>query len=184
MRDRFGAVVPPADLDILRAVNQPAGAMVDWAMEAASNRGILLAIAGIAAIYAAFRSVHRWLAAILLFAAIGVADLASVRAVKPWAARTRPCRELRDVRAPLECGSGMSFPSTHAADSAAAATIFAWALPRLAPIGIVIAALVGFSRVYLGEHWPSDVAAGWVFGAVVGLLLLFLTRLRYLFVRR
>jgi len=177
-------VVPPADLDILRAVNQPAGAMVDWAMEAASNRGILLAIAGIAAIYAAFRSVHRWLAAILIFAAIGAADLTSVRAMKPWAARTRPCRELRDVRAPLECGSGMSFPSAHAADSAAAATIFAWALPRLAPVGIVIAAVVGFSRVYLGEHWPSDVAAGWIVGAVIGLLLLFLTRLRYLFVRR
>ena len=177
-------MVPPADLDILRAVNQPAGAMVDWAMETASNRGILLTIAGLAAIYAAFRSVHRWLAAILIVAAIGAADLTSVRLLKPLAARPRPCQEFHDVRAPLECGSGKSFPSTHAADSAAAATVFAWALPRFSALGIVIAVVVGFSRIYLGEHWPSDVVAGWALGIVIGVLLVFLTRIRYFFVRR
>jgi len=177
-------VVPPADLEILRAVNQPAGAFVDWAMEAASERGILLGIAGVASMYAAFRSVHRWLAAVLIFAAIGAADLTSVRLLKPIAARARPCQELRDVRAPEGCGSGKSFPSTHAADSAAAATIFAWALPRLSVLGIALAAVVGFSRVYLGVHWPSDVAAGWALGTLVGVLLVFLARVRYAFVRR
>ena len=45
---------------------------------------------GLAAIYAAFRSVHRWLAAILICAAIGAADLTSVRLLKPLAARPRP----------------------------------------------------------------------------------------------
>jgi undecaprenyl-diphosphatase len=177
-------VVPPVDLEILRAVNQPAGAFVDWAMEAASERWILLGIAGIAAIYAAFRSVHRWLAAVLIFAAIGAADLATVRVLKPLAERTRPCREFADVRAPIGCGAGKSFPSAHAADSAAAATIFAWALPRLSVFGIALAVAVGFSRVYLGVHWPSDVAAGWALGTLVGVLLVFLSRLRYLFVRQ
>jgi undecaprenyl-diphosphatase len=104
--------------------------------------------------------------------------------LKPLAARPRPCQEFHDVRAPLECGSGKSFPSTHAADSAAAATVFAWALPRFSALGIVIAVVVGFSRVYLGEHWPSDVVAGWALGIVIGVLLIFLTRVRYLFVRR
>ncbi|MFL5418879.1 MAG: phosphatase PAP2 family protein [Myxococcales bacterium] len=177
-------MVPPADLEIFRAVNQPAGAFVDWAMEAASERGILLGIACVAAIYAAFRSVHRWVAALLIFAAIGAADLTSVRLLKPAAGRARPCQEFHDVRAPVGCGSGKSFPSSHAADSAAAATIFAWALPRLSALGIALAVAVGFSRVYLGVHWPSDVAAGWALGILVGLLLVFLSRLRYVFGRR
>jgi undecaprenyl-diphosphatase len=33
-------------------------------------------------------------------------------------------------------------------------------------VGILLAALIGFSRVYLGVHWPSDVLAGWCLGAI------------------
>jgi undecaprenyl-diphosphatase len=83
------------------------------------------------------------------------------------------------VRAPLGCGPGRSFPSAHAADTAAAAIVIGWAAPALTPVAVGIAALVGISRVYLGVHYPSDVVAGWVLGAAVGAALITIARLRY-----
>jgi undecaprenyl-diphosphatase len=165
----------------MRLFNQPAGPLVDWAMELASNRFLLLGIAVCAAIYLGFRSPHRWLAAVLLLVSIGVADLVSVRLVKAGVHRQRPCQELRDIRTPVGCGSGRSFPSAHAANAAAAATVLAWGAHALSPVGIALAVLVGISRVYLGVHWPTDVLAGWILGIAIGMVLVLLARLRYAF---
>jgi undecaprenyl-diphosphatase len=68
-----------------------------------------------------------------------------------------------------------SFPSGHATDSAIVYLTLAALLARTVPepasriyvIGtaILLTLLIGVSRVYLGVHWPSDVAAGWTIGA-------------------
>jgi len=169
----------PVDLQLLRLMNREGPPGLDHLMAAASNRVLLLVLAGGFAVYLGLRSPHRWVAAALLLLAIGAADLVSVRVVKPAVERARPCHSLASVRAPLGCGSGKSFPSAHAADTAAAATVVTWAAPALAPFALALVALVGASRVYLGVHYPSDVVAGWVLGAAIGAALIAIARLRY-----
>jgi undecaprenyl-diphosphatase len=173
--------VPDIDVDLLAALNHPGIGWLDGVMSAASNRGVLLAIAALAAIYLWLKSPHRVVAALLLGLAIGATDLISVRLIKPGVSRERPCKvDPQRVKHPLGCGSGQSFPSTHASDSAAAAVIFAWGAPRLSTLGLALVLLVGISRVYLGVHWPTDVLAGWALGALVGMALITIARLRYL----
>lgn len=73
-----------------------------------------------------------------------------------------------------------SFPSGHAMNSAVVYLTLGGLLARaqkrrgvriyLLSAAIALTVIVGFSRVYLGVHWPSDVAAGWCVGAAWALL--------------
>ena len=89
------------------------------------------------------------------------------RLVKPVFRRRRPFVD-RDVLVvgvkPLDA----SFPSGHTAASFAAATALAGFYPNAAPLVYLLAAGVGVSRVYLGHHFPSDVAVGAATGAGIG----------------
>jgi undecaprenyl-diphosphatase len=68
----------------------------------------------------------------------------------------------------------MSFPSAHAANSFAMATVASWRLRRFAPLFYFVAVVVTYSRVYVGVHYPLDALAGAVLGALLGRLALWL----------
>jgi membrane-associated phospholipid phosphatase len=80
--------------------------------------------------------------------------------------RRRPVIE--DLPHLMATPTGLSFPSSHSTSSFAAAMAYGRLLPR-GPL-YVAASGMAFSRLYLGVHYPSDIAAGVALGTVLGAL--------------
>ncbi len=107
---------------------------------------------------------------LLLLIGILISDQISSGVLKPLVGRWRPCKTLEGFRLLVACGGRWSFPSSHAANAAVVATILSWQFPRWRWIWVLVAGLIGFSRIYVGVHYPLDVIAGWILGGLIGII--------------
>lgn len=98
--------------------------------------------------------------------------------LRQWIGRDRPPLVYEDPRPLVGLPHSGAFPSGHAASAFAAATVIAWASRRLAAGAYLLAALVAWSRVYVGVHWPLDVIGGAALGTLVAIALLKLSAVR------
>ncbi|MGE4298146.1 MAG: phosphatase PAP2 family protein [Desulfovibrionaceae bacterium] len=171
------------------------GRLLDGIMPAVSHPLLLWAVALAAVLVFARRMGARRTVCVLLVlgASVALADL-SCHGVKELTGRIRPYNALPGVRyienhawaqrppafTPAK-DHGSSFPSAHAANAMAVAMACVLALGwRRVRWALLLPLVVGYSRVYLGKHYPSDVAAGWLLGiaaaVAVHALWLLLTR--------
>lgn len=103
------------------------------------------------------------------FIGLGTGALITNVFVKNIVARMRPYDRMTELILLIEKQHDFSFPSGHTCASFAAAYAMYRALPerRGVPL-LILAALIAFSRLYVGVHYPSDVIAGALVGIFAG----------------
>jgi undecaprenyl-diphosphatase len=169
------------DTNLFYMINGVAGhwSWLDEFMRLISRPGTFL-IPGLVALYFWCRVEGRkTLMKALLLAALVVTVDASGFAVKQLTARPRPCHVLPRVTKVTGCGRAFGFPSNHAVNTAASAMFFQMLYPGISVVAWPIVVLIGFSRVYVGAHYPSDVLGGWLIGVVGAWLVIFPLRLQH-----
>ena len=122
---------------------------------------------------------NSWLIILSVALLITLTDQVSVQLFKETFQRLRPCHEpaLEGLVRILNghCGGSYGFVSSHACNTAGVAVFsgmllrnrFRWLLPAM----ISWSLLISYSRIYLGVHYPGDVVAGFLVGAIIGFLI-------------
>jgi membrane-associated phospholipid phosphatase len=109
-----------------------------------------------------------------LLLTFAVTDFGSASIIKPMIHRIRPCNctTITGVIKRVPCGSGYSFPSSHASNHFGIAIflclVFGSRWKWVWPAALLWAFSVSFAQVYVGLHYPIDVTAGAIYGLLAG----------------
>jgi membrane-associated phospholipid phosphatase len=153
-----------ADLRLLRlarsAARPPASTVVGRLSNLGEHAAVWLVLGAVGGLLDRPTRRARWRRGALVVATTYAINTAIKHAFK------RPRPNFADLPALVRTPSVLSFPSAHASTSFAAAGVYGGLLPAV-PLYLTAAAMA-CSRVYLGVHYPSDVAAGALLGLAMG----------------
>ena len=154
------------DARIYLAVNDgPHPGVLDslaWALAIVATGGWIWVVGTLVAYL--LRVPGSWVAVKRLLPSVVVATWLVEYPIKAFFRRRRPFARIVEALVIGKKPGSWSFPSGHTASSFASAWILSTVWPRRAPVFFGLASTVGFSRIYLGAHYPGDVASGAVLG--------------------
>ena len=128
---------------------------------------LLLATSAVfTAVLLAFRRTRR--AGLAMALALGLYMLAGHCALKPLFARPRPCDLRPEMLTLVARPHGWSFPSGHTSSAFAAAFALWLQNRRLGVPALALAGFIGFTRMYLYVHFPTDILGGVALGLALG----------------
>lgn len=171
----------PIDMNLFVFINQIyRKEWLDFLMPLLSSPAFFVAMIAVAASIGVYKKGSKYLVVMLLVVScMGLTDL-TTNCLKKAVGRVRPLnsvaltfhhengkwqRRPEDFKRTKERGN--SFPSGHSSNSMAFVVILMLLSKRFRPWLFLIPLSVGYSRIYLGKHFPADVIAGWFVGLCV-----------------
>ena len=174
------------DTRILLAINGAHDPILDFILYWASNKWTWIPFY-VWLLYVLYRNYSKkvlWFLPLIVLMIAGSDQLSTL--IKNATERLRPCHE-PGIYGMVHlvnnaCGGQYGFVSSHAANSMALAVFIFLLLPRgYKDLRLELVAFVlinGYSRIYLGAHYPLDIVCGWILGFILGLI--FSSLMKYL----
>jgi len=113
------------------------------------------------------------IAFLLTLLCVIITDAISAQLLKPYFMRIRPSHEVyENINLLIGKGGKYSFPSNHAANSMALAFTTSFFFKSSFKYLFILSIIIGFSRIYVGVHYPFDIIFGFIFGYLTSMLIL------------
>jgi len=148
--------------------------LFDFIMPIITSKDFLTVIGTLLIFYlAVFCGKKGKIAILVLIFAAGASDAICAQIIKPWVGRMRPSHEFNEfINLLVSKGGKWSFPSNHAANSFAFATVLSYFFEQKKVVLFALASIIAFSRVYVGVHYPLDIICGAIIGYILSWMVL------------